>query len=73
MPLWFNEGLAEYYSTFSITGDQKIVMGKPIASHVYLLRNKMLPLRTLFQVDHKSPHYNERDKRRKGHYFRRES
>ncbi len=73
VPLWFNEGLAEYYSTFSITGDQKIVMGKPIASHVYLLRNKMLPLRTLFQVDHKSPHYNERDKRRKGHYFRRES
>jgi predicted Zn-dependent protease len=62
VPLWFNEGLAEYYSTFSITGDQKVVMGKPIASHVYLLRNKMLPLRTLFQVDPKSPYYNERDK-----------
>jgi len=38
-------------------------MGRPIASHVYLLReNKMLPLRTLFQVDQKSPYYNERDK-----------
>jgi FimV-like protein len=63
VPAWFNEGLAEYYSTFSISDDQKIVMGSPIASHVYLLReHKMLPLRTLFQVDHKSPYYNERDK-----------
>lgn len=63
VPLWFNEGLAEYYSTFSITGDQKVVMGKPIAGHVYRLRdNKMLPLRKLFEIDHKSPHYNEGDK-----------
>ncbi|HEY2973005.1 MAG TPA: tetratricopeptide repeat protein [Pyrinomonadaceae bacterium] len=63
VPTWFNEGLAEYYSTFSITDDQKVVMGKPIASHVYRLReNRMLPLRTLFQVDQNSPHYNERDK-----------
>ena len=63
VPVWFNEGLAEYYSTFSITDDQKVVLGRPIASHVFLLReNKMLPLRTLFQVDQKSPYYNERDK-----------
>jgi predicted Zn-dependent protease len=63
VPTWFNEGLAEYYSTFSITDDQKVVLGKPIANHVYLLRDKkMLPLRTLFQVDHKSPYYNEREK-----------
>jgi len=63
MPLWFNEGLAEYYSTFKITDDQKIALGNPIGNHVFLLReNKFLPLRTLFQVDHKSPHYNERNK-----------
>jgi hypothetical protein len=62
-PLWFNEGLAEYYSTFSITDDQKFVLGRAIANHVFLLRDsKMLPLRTLFEVDHKSPHYNERNK-----------
>ncbi len=62
-PAWFNEGLAECYSTFSISDDQKVVLGTPIANHVYLLRaNKMLPLKTLFQVDHKSPYYNERDK-----------
>jgi len=63
VPLWFNEGLAEYYSTFSFSDDQKVVMGRPISSHVYLLRdNKMLPLRTLFQVDSKSPYYNESEK-----------
>ncbi|HKS08102.1 MAG TPA: tetratricopeptide repeat protein [Pyrinomonadaceae bacterium] len=62
-PLWFNEGLAEYYSTFKITDDRKIGLGYPISNHVYLLRDsKMLPLRTLFEVDHKSPHYNESKK-----------
>jgi tetratricopeptide (TPR) repeat protein len=63
VPVWFNEGLAEYYSTFSITDDQKFVLGNPIGNHVLLLReNKMLPLRTFFQVDYKSPYYNERNK-----------
>ena len=62
-PLWFNEGLAEYYSTFSISGDQKVVLGMPVAHHVFKLREtNMLPLRTLFAVDHKSPHYNEKNK-----------
>src|SRR5258705_911543 len=62
-PVWFNEGLAEYYSTFSISDDQKIVLGNPIGKHVLLLRqNKLLPLTALFQVDHKSPYYNERNK-----------
>jgi tetratricopeptide (TPR) repeat protein len=62
-PVWFNEGLAEYYSTFSIADDQKVMLGAPIGSHVFLLReNKMLPLKTLFEVDRRSPHYNERNK-----------
>jgi len=57
VPLWFNEGLAEYYSTFTITDDQKVRLGTPIGSHVFLLREStMLPLRTLFGVHHKSPH-----------------
>jgi tetratricopeptide (TPR) repeat protein len=62
-PLWFNEGLAEYYSTFKMTDDRKVALGTAIGNHVYLLRqSKMLPLRTLFEVDHKSPHYNESKK-----------
>ncbi len=60
VPTWFNEGLAEYYSTLTIDEDQKVRLGRPIPSHVYLLRERrMLPLRTLFEVDSKSPYYNE--------------
>lgn len=63
VPTWFNEGLAEYYSTFNITPDQKVMLGSPVANHHYILRNhKLLPLRTLFQVDHESPYYNGSDK-----------
>ena len=62
-PAWFNEGLAEYYSSFNMSDDRKVMLGKPISNHVYLLRdNKMLPLPTLFKVDHNSPYYNEREK-----------
>lgn len=63
-PAWFNEGLAEYYSTFDVSGDdKKVTLGNPIANHVLLLREKFMPLETLFAVDHNSPAYNERDKR----------
>src|SRR5215204_2278255 len=63
VPVWFNEGLAEYYSTFNIADDQKITLGAPIGNHVLLLRqNKMLPLKTLFEVDRSSAHYNEANK-----------
>lgn len=63
-PAWFNEGLAEYYSTFEVSdGDKKAMLGKVQASHVLRLREqKLLPLQTLFAVDHNSPLYNEKDK-----------
>jgi tetratricopeptide (TPR) repeat protein len=64
VPAWFNEGLAEYYSTFDMDEERKAFLGKLIPNHVlYLREQKMLPLRTLFGVDHSSPHYNEKDKR----------
>ncbi|HMF57982.1 MAG TPA: tetratricopeptide repeat protein, partial [Pyrinomonadaceae bacterium] len=63
VPLWFNEGLAEYYSTFDISDDRKVMLGKVISNHVLLLREqRVLPLRTLFAVDRRSPYYNERQK-----------
>lgn len=62
VPVWFNEGLAEYYSTFEVADDRKVQLGRVISSHVYLLREKWLPLRDLFAVDHASPLYNERNK-----------
>ena len=62
-PVWFNEGLAEYYSKFHMSEDQRVVLGFPIISHIILLRrSKLLPLRTLFEVDHQSPYYNESEK-----------
>jgi peptidase MA superfamily protein len=64
VPLWFNEGLAEYYSTFDITQqNRRVLLGDLIDNHVLFLRDtKFLPLRTLFAVDYKSPYYNEGNK-----------
>ena len=64
VPPWFNEGLAEYYSTFEIEEDRKVHLGELIPYHLQTLReDKLLPLRTLFAVDHYSPYYNEGSKR----------
>ena len=37
VPLWFNEGLAEYYSTFAFEGDVAYV-GRPVERHLRWLR-----------------------------------
>jgi tetratricopeptide (TPR) repeat protein len=64
VPTWFNEGLAEYYSSFDIEEDRKAHLGELIPYHLEALRQeKLLPLRTLFAVDHYSPYYNESGKR----------
>ena len=64
-PAWFNEGLAEYYSTFEmLDGDRKLALGKPISGRVFSLRgHELLPLQTLTAADYNSPYYNEHDKR----------
>lgn len=65
VPAWFNEGLAEYYSTLEVTDDErKVQIGLPIGYHLRALREqKLLPLQTLLAVDHDSAHYNEKNKR----------
>jgi tetratricopeptide (TPR) repeat protein len=65
VPVWFDEGLAEFYSTFTVAKDEtRIEIGDPISSHVFYLRQqKLIPLQQLFAVDHRSPLYNERDKK----------
>jgi tetratricopeptide (TPR) repeat protein len=61
-PAWFNEGLAELYSTVAITNNG-VMLGRPIHRHITSLKqNAMLPLRLLFEVDYKSPYYNESHK-----------
>jgi tetratricopeptide (TPR) repeat protein len=57
VPTWFNEGLAEYYSTFQIEDDQKIKLGLPESNHLLLLQeNKLMPLSTLFNVSNRALH-----------------
>lgn len=64
IPPWFNEGLAEYYSTFDIEDDQKVYLGNLISHHLQLLRsNQLLPLDKLFAVDYYSLERNKHDAR----------
>jgi tetratricopeptide (TPR) repeat protein len=63
LPLWLNEGLAEYYSTFEVADDQAKI-GLPIVEHVaWLRKNPMIPLSQLFAVDERSKEYNESARR----------
>lgn len=64
VPLWLNEGMAEYFSTFDIDeSGTKIKIGIPAARRVLELRKRdFLPLDKLFAVNGKSPEYKESDR-----------
>jgi hypothetical protein len=63
VPLWFNEGLSEYYSTFRLQDDRRVTLGEKVPAHLYTLRQEpLLPLATLFAADISSPYYNEDQK-----------
>jgi len=62
MPLWLDEGLAEFFQNTDIH-DKNVVLGQPSVSDIlYLRQNQLLPLETLFKVDHNSPYYHEEQK-----------
>ena len=62
MPLWMNEGLAEFYQNTDIQ-QKDALLGEPSAEDILWLRqNRLLPLATLFTVDHSSPYYHEENK-----------
>ena len=69
LPLWLNEGLAEYYSTFLVDGNLQskhrvAKIGFPVIRHVKLLRgSRLIALRELFAIDEDSPVYNEGERR----------
>jgi tetratricopeptide (TPR) repeat protein len=59
LPLWLNEGLAEFYSSFETAGEY-VHIGKLIDPHVSLLRDRpLIPLRDLFAMTSDSRDYNE--------------
>lgn len=58
-PLWYEEGAAEFYSTFHSSG-REAEIGLLIERHIRTLREvPLLPLPALFAVTHGSPDYNE--------------
>jgi TonB family protein len=62
LPLWLNEGLAEFYQNTDIR-DKEVWVGEPSPENILLLRReRLLPLPTLFTVDHNSPYYHEENK-----------
>lgn len=62
LPLWLNEGLAEFYGNSEMDG-KTVRLGLPSQQNLDLLRARSwLPLATLFTVDQTSPYYNEEDK-----------
>ncbi|HEY2738623.1 MAG TPA: tetratricopeptide repeat protein [Thermoanaerobaculia bacterium] len=59
LPLWFNEGMAEVYSSFQATAREARI-GIPIPEHVYWLRqHDLIPPARLFAIDQTAPDYNE--------------
>jgi tetratricopeptide (TPR) repeat protein len=63
-PAWFNEGLAEYYSTFAIEDDRKVYLGRIVDYHILRLREqKLIPLPQLFEVTQYSLERNKHDVR----------
>src|SRR5262245_41082771 len=64
LPPWLNEGLAEYYSAYRLeSGGKRATIGRPLAHHVLLLRERPMPLADVIAVDQSSPLYNEGSKR----------
>jgi len=59
IPLWFNEGMAECYSSFA-GGSGHVEVGLPNEAHLDLLRNqRWIPFPDLFTVGADSKAYNE--------------
>jgi len=61
-PPWFNEGIAELFSTMKPTGD-KVLVGAPVVGRALALsREKWVPLSVIVAATHDSPYYNEKSK-----------
>ena len=61
-PIWLNEGFADFFGCATLTGKGG-KLGQANSSYLDILQqSKLLPLETLFKVDHQSPYYNEAKK-----------
>lgn len=62
VPLWFDEGFADVYSTLKPTGGQVLLGTVPAGRGIELTRSKWIPLDKLVTIDHDSPEYNEKER-----------
>ena len=64
LPVWLDEGLAEFYSTYRLVDQGKAAeIGRPVSQHLALLRQNYMPIAELIAVDHSSSLYNEGERR----------
>lgn len=62
MPLWLNEGLAQFFENSEIR-DKDVRMGEPSAEAILTLRHSsLIPLPVLLKVDAASPYYHQEQK-----------
>lgn len=62
LPLWLNEGLAQFYENTDID-DKTVWLGQANAAELRLLgRSDLLPIETLLTVDGTSPYYHDGQK-----------
>jgi tetratricopeptide (TPR) repeat protein len=62
MPVWLNEGLAEFMQNTEIR-EKDVHLGEPSADDIlYLRQNRLIPLNVLFKVDATSPYYHQEQK-----------
>ena len=58
VPVWLNEGLAEYYSMFEVTnGGRSAQVGRPHERHIAMLRQRRMALPQLFGITRGSAEY----------------
>ncbi len=62
MPLWLNEGLAEFFENTDIH-QKDVILGQPNVDQIMFLRQQgLIPLPVIFKVDASSPYYHEEQK-----------
>ena len=62
MPLWLNEGFAEFFQNTAIHDKDAEVGETSVEDILYLRQNQLIPVATLLKVDAQSPYYHEEQK-----------
>lgn len=68
VPLWFNEGFAEYFSTIKVTKKEVLIGDAPENYGAHLGRYGLMPTEKFFAINEKSPEYNESNDKRQTFY-----